>query len=141
MIIPLFTTAYSSRVDASCAVTDDLPNDTLLLEILQRLSRQAAIDLQSVYKHSHCDETVGLDIFVELVGGGFVEHDGMVGLVLDYIAREMLATWEADKCRENGNVGEGELTLSLGPLLLLLLAASCSGRLCSIVSISSSTPS
>ena len=99
MIISLVTATHSPRVDASCTVADNLPDDALLLEILQRLSRQAAIDLQSIDEYGDCDEAVGLDIFVELVGGGFVEHDGMVGLVLDYLAREVLATCEADKRR------------------------------------------
>ena len=59
----------------------DLP---LLLQIVQRFPRQAAIDLQSVHERGDCDEAVGLDVFVEFVGGGFVEDDGVVGLVLDY---------------------------------------------------------
>lgn len=57
---------------------------SLLLQIIQRLPCQAAIDLQSVDERGDCDEAVGLDVFVEFVGGGFVEDDGVVGLVLDY---------------------------------------------------------
>ncbi len=56
---------------------------SLLLQIIQRLPCQAAIDLQSVDERSDCDEAVGLDVFVEFVGGGFIEDDGVVGLVLD----------------------------------------------------------
>lgn len=59
----------------------DLP---LLLQIVQRFPCQAAVDLQSVHERGDCDEAVGLDVFVEFVGGGFVEDDGVVGFVLDY---------------------------------------------------------
>lgn len=57
---------------------------TLLLQVIQRLPCETAIDLQSVHERGHCDETVGLDVLVEFVGGGFVEDDGVVGLVLDF---------------------------------------------------------
>ena len=56
----------------------------LLLQIIQRFPCKAAIDLQSVHERGHCDETVGLDVFVESIRGGFVEDDGVVGLILDY---------------------------------------------------------
>lgn len=71
-------------VDAQLAVPNHLLDLSLLLQIIQRLPCQAAIDLQSVDERGDCDETVGLDVFVEFVGGGFVEDDGVVGLVLDY---------------------------------------------------------
>lgn len=58
----------------------DLP---LLLQIIQCLPCEATIDLQSINEGGDCDEAVGLDVFVEFVGGGFVEDDGVVGLVLD----------------------------------------------------------
>lgn len=57
---------------------------SLLLQIIQRLPCETAIDLQSVDKGGNCNEAVGLNVFVEFVGGGFVEDDGVVGLVLDY---------------------------------------------------------
>ena len=57
---------------------------TLLLQIIQRFPCEATIDLQPVHEGRDCDETVGLDVFVEFVRGGFVEDDGVVGLVLDY---------------------------------------------------------
>lgn len=63
---------------------DHLLNLPLLLQIVQRFPCQAAIDLQSVHQRGDGDEAVGLDVFVEFVGGGFVEYDGVVGLVLDY---------------------------------------------------------
>ena len=56
---------------------------SLLLQIIQRLPCETAIDLQSINEGGDCDETIGLDVFVEFVGGGFVENDGVVGLVLD----------------------------------------------------------
>ena len=58
----------------------DLP---LLLQIVQRLPCEASINLQSVDEGGDGDEAVGLDVFVEFVGGGFVEDDGVVGLVFD----------------------------------------------------------
>lgn len=57
---------------------------SLLLQIIQRLPRETAIYLQSVDEGGNCDEAVGLNVFVEFVGGGFVEDDCVVGLVLDY---------------------------------------------------------
>ena len=56
---------------------------SLLLQIVQRLPCETAIDLQSINERGDCDEAVGLDVFVEFVGGGFVKDDGVVGLVLD----------------------------------------------------------
>jgi hypothetical protein len=70
---------------------NNLLNLSLLLQIVQRLPCQASIDLQSVDERSNCDEAVGLDIFIEFVGGGFVEDDGVVGLVLDYCRTEASA--------------------------------------------------
>lgn len=57
---------------------------SLLLQVLQALASQRAIDLQSVDQGGDGDETVGLDVLVELLGGGLVENDGVLGLVLDY---------------------------------------------------------
>lgn len=59
----------------------DLP---LLLQVIQCLPCQAAIDLQSVDECRDCDEAVGLDIFVEFIGGRFVEDNGVVCLILDW---------------------------------------------------------
>ena len=56
---------------------------SLLLQIIQRLARQTAIDLETIDERGDGDEAVGLDVFVEFVGGGFVEDDGVVGFVLD----------------------------------------------------------
>ena len=60
-----------------------LLNLTLLLQIIQRLSRQTAVDLQSIDESGHGDQSIGLHVFVEFVRGGFIEDDGVVGLVLD----------------------------------------------------------
>lgn len=57
---------------------------SFLLQIIQRFPCEATIDLQPVDEGSDCDEAVGLNVFVKFVGGGFVENDGVVGLVLDY---------------------------------------------------------
>jgi hypothetical protein len=69
-------------VNAQFAVSHDLFDLSLFLEVPQSLPSQAAINLQSIDEGSNSDETVRLNIFVEFVGGGFVENDGMVGLVL-----------------------------------------------------------
>ena len=56
---------------------------SLLLQILQCRSREAAIDLQAIDEGGDGDQAVGLHVFVEFVRGGFVEDDGVVGFVLD----------------------------------------------------------
>ena len=58
----------------------DLP---LLLEIIQSLPGQTAVDLQSVHEGGDGDEAVGLDVLVEFVRGSFVEDDHVVGFFLD----------------------------------------------------------
>lgn len=88
-------------VDLHLAVGDNGLDHALLLEVGNALACQRAVHLHSVDESSDSDETVRLDILVELVGGGLVEQDGVLGLVLD---------------------------LALRPLLLLLLSSS-SGRL------------
>ena len=70
-------------VDLELAVGDNGLDLALLLEVLQASSRQRAVDLHSVDEDGNCDEAVGLDILVELLGSVLVEHDGMLGLVLD----------------------------------------------------------
>jgi hypothetical protein len=56
---------------------------SLLLQVLEALACQRAVDLQSVDQSGDGDETVGLDVLVELLRGGLVENDGVLGLVLD----------------------------------------------------------
>lgn len=64
-------------------MSNNLLDLTLLFEVGEGLAGQAAVDLQTVDEGSDGDEAVGLDILVELLGGGLVEDDGVLGLVLD----------------------------------------------------------
>lgn len=72
-----------------------MPNYTLdhpfFLQILQRLPCKASIDLQSIDQCSDGDETVGLYVFVELIAGGFVQDDGVVGFIFDCFDERWLA--------------------------------------------------
>ncbi len=70
-------------VDAQLAVPNNLLDLALLLEVGERLPCERAVDLQSVDEGGDGDEAVGLDILLELVGGGLVEDNCVVGLVLD----------------------------------------------------------
>ena len=73
----------SSRIDAQLAVPNHLLNLTLLLQVIQCLPCETSIDLQSIDERGDGDQAVRLDVFVEFVGGGFVEDDGVVGFVLN----------------------------------------------------------
>lgn len=55
----------------------------LLLQVLQTLACQRAVDLKSVDQSGNGDQTVGLDVLVQLLRGVLVEDDGVLGLVLD----------------------------------------------------------
>lgn len=70
-------------VDLHLAVRNDRLDQALLLQLLDALAGKRAVDLQSIDESSDGDETVRLDILVELVGGGLVEQDGVLCLVLD----------------------------------------------------------
>lgn len=70
-------------IDLHLAVCNNLADLSLLLKILQALACQRTVDLHSVDEGGDRDETVGLDILVELVGGSLVEDDGVLCLVLD----------------------------------------------------------
>lgn len=72
-------------------MTDDLLDLTLLLEVRESLPGQAAVDLETVDQSRNSDETVGLDVLVELLGSGLVQDDGVVGLVLDCTIEYTLA--------------------------------------------------
>ena len=61
----------------------NLLNLSLLLQVIQRLSRQTSIDFQPIDERGDGNEAVGLDVFVEFVRGGFIKDNCMVGLVLD----------------------------------------------------------
>lgn len=56
---------------------------SLLLEVLQALPGERAVDLEPVDEGGNGHEAVGLDILIELVGSGLVKEDGVLGLVLD----------------------------------------------------------
>lgn len=77
------TEGLERTVDEHLAVRNDGLDLSLLLQVLQALASQRAVDLQSVNQGGDGDETVGLDVLVQLLGGGLVENDGVLGLVLD----------------------------------------------------------
>lgn len=70
-------------VDVHAGVADNLLDLTVGLEVSESLAGQAAVDLETVDKGGDGDQTVGLNILLELLGGGLVENDGVLGLVLD----------------------------------------------------------
>ena len=70
----------------------------LLLQVPDSYPCKTPVDLQPLDEDRLADETEGGDLLQDTVVGRLVEDDGVLGLVLD---------------------------LSLGPLLLLLLASSC----------------
>ena len=59
-----------------------LLNHPLLLQLSQRLPRQAPINLEPVHENGNSNESVGLHFLVEFVAGRFVKDDGVVGFVL-----------------------------------------------------------
>ena len=64
-------------------MTNDLLDLAVSLKVVQSLAGKAAVDLETIDKGGDGDQTVGLDILVETVGGGLLEDDGVLGLVLD----------------------------------------------------------
>lgn len=80
-------------VDAEVVVADDLLDHSPLLEISQSLAGQATVDLETVDKGGDGDETVGLNILVELLSGRLLKDDGVLGLVLNYTAKPMSASF------------------------------------------------
>jgi len=117
-------------INAQLAMPHHLLNLPLLLQIIQRLPRQTAIDLQAIDERGDGDEAVRLHVFVEFVRGGFVEDDGVVGLVLDCEVgkrKDSVGRWYLRR----GDMGcrcllrVGVRTFAFGPLLLLLLAGRC----------------
>jgi hypothetical protein len=67
-------------------VTDNLLDLAVCLEVGKRFPCKRAVNLQAIDEGGNGDEAVGLDILLELVVGLLVEHDGVVGLVLDCTA-------------------------------------------------------
>lgn len=70
-------------VNAQSAVSNNLLDDALLLKVGQTSAGNGSVDLHSVDENRDGDQAVGLDILVKLVGGGLVEEDGVLGLVLN----------------------------------------------------------
>lgn len=80
----------SHTVDLHLAVRGDGLDHALLLEVEEALASQGAVDLHAVDENGDGDEAVGLDILVELLGGGLVQDDGVLSLVLDLALRPLL---------------------------------------------------
>lgn len=64
-------------------MANNLLDVTLLLEVSEGLAGKRAVDLETVDQGGDGDQTVGLNILVELLSSGLVEDDGVLGLVLD----------------------------------------------------------
>ena len=97
-------------------------DQALLLQLLQALAGERAVDLQAIDESGDGDETVRLDILVELVGSGLVEQDGVLCLVLD------LALGPLQINRLDGVAGEAQQSRTVPHLLLLLLRSCVCGR-------------
>lgn len=106
-------------VDLHLAVCNHRLDDALLLEVGKALSGQRTVDLHSVDEGGDGDQTVRLNILVELLRGGLVEDDGVLGLVLDLALGPL-------KMRKYLIFGDDGRYASNIPLLLLLL---CGGGL------------
>ena len=63
-------------------MSNNLLDLSLLLEIRERTAGQGTVDLKTIHQGSNSDKTVRLHVLVELVGRGFVEDYGVLGLVL-----------------------------------------------------------
>lgn len=64
-------------------MADNLLDLTLLLEVGKSLAGKGAVDLQAIDEGGNGDQTVGLNILVELLKGGLLEDNGVLSLVLD----------------------------------------------------------
>lgn len=74
---------WERTVDVHLGVANNLLDLTVLLEVGKALAGKAAIDLVTVDEGGNGDQTVGLNILVELLGDVLLEDDGVLGLVLD----------------------------------------------------------
>lgn len=79
-------------------MANDLLDLALLLEVGESLTGKASVDLQTVDQGGDGDQTVRLDVLVELLGGGLVEDNGVVGLVLDCRENKMSAIYRPFIC-------------------------------------------
>jgi len=71
-------------VDVSRAMTDHLLDLPFVLKVIQRFPCERSVDFQPVDEDGDSDKAIRLDIFLQLLGGIFIEDDGVIGLVLDY---------------------------------------------------------
>lgn len=64
-------------------VANDLLDLTVLLKLLESLTGQATVDLETVDQGGDGDQAEVLDILLETLGCLLLKDDGVVGLVLD----------------------------------------------------------
>ena len=69
-------------------MTNNLLDLTVGLEVGKGLAGEGAVDLETIDQGGNGDQTVRLNILVELLGSGLVEDDGVLGLVLDYTEKK-----------------------------------------------------
>ena len=122
MVTVVFVAKHT--VDGKLRVSNDLLDDTPLLEVGESLAGERSVDLQSVDENGGSDESVGEDVLVETLLHKLVHDHGMLGLVLDYSRAETISAPEPVVSWVRGGVVR---TLSFGPLLLLLLSSLCCG--------------
>lgn len=89
----------SRTVDLQLGVADDLLDASLLLEGGEGLAGEGSVDLETIDEGSDRDQAVRLDILLELVIGGLVEDDGVLGLVLDC----WVCQWRSIRCRPSAS--------------------------------------
>ena len=70
-------------VNIQPSMAHDLLDLPLCLHFVQHLARDGTVDLHPVDERRDGDEAVGLHVLCQAVAEGFVEDDGVVGLVLD----------------------------------------------------------
>ena len=97
----LVSSSNGTGVDGTTGVLVHGLDDTLGLQLAQSLAGNAAVDLQAVNHGGGGDDLGDGDLLHHLLGGGLVQEDGVVGLLLG---------------------------LSLGPLLFLALASGGAAR-------------
>ena len=73
-------------------MTNDLLDLTISLKVVQSLAGKAAVDLETIDEGGDGDQAVRLNILLQLVVGGLVEDDGVLGLVLDCKKKDLLVT-------------------------------------------------
>jgi hypothetical protein len=87
-------------VDGHAGVTNDLLDLAASLKILESLAGKAAVDLETIDEGGDGDQTVRLNILLQLLVGGLVENDGVLGLVLDCRKTlvSLLYSFVSDRC-------------------------------------------